>query len=197
MVCTTYLEGVWVLELKRLGHVHKPIHKGQLGSLFLSFINNRGSPSRELVAVTTGRPGKNSHWQVRVHEKPFEIRFCRPCRSVREIRKIELRTPTIPLEQIMLEVMSFYGSGRRLIGGQLDLDGRRECWINPELLEDEDFKGLVQTREMLNNGCDEKQKRFYQKLARLYSFDLGVSPEKPEQIFEEIENFKKGFSVWI
>jgi hypothetical protein len=185
------------LQLKRLGKIKKPIHDGQLGTLLLSFVNGGVGFSHELVPVTVGRTPKLSKWQVRIRIKTFDPsrRFCRPPKP--EVRKIELRTSMVPLEQIMSEVVSFYGPERRVIGSQLDFGGRRKCWVNPELLEDENFKGLARAQEIINNGCNEKQRAFFKKLARLYAFDLGTPWQEPMRLFEEIENFKKGFDVWL
>lgn len=97
----------------------------------------------------------------------------------------------------MPKVVSFYGPKRRVVGAQLDLDGRRECWINPGILDDEDFQGLVQAQEQLHNGCSPKMKGFCEKLVKMYCFSLGVSWQEPERLFQEIAAFKKGFDVWL
>jgi hypothetical protein len=111
------------VQLARLGRTKVP-QNGQLGYLFISFINHLGSPSRELVAVTVGKSGKNANWQVRIHPS---------CKDNREIKKVMLRRPDVPLGDVMVEVAKFYGPKRRLIAAQLDLNGHRQSWTNSNL----------------------------------------------------------------
>jgi hypothetical protein len=67
----------------------------------------------------------------------------KPVPHEKEIRKIELYQPDVSIEEVMSGVVSFYGSKRRLVAAQLTIGGIRRSWINPELLENEDFKQLA------------------------------------------------------
>jgi hypothetical protein len=40
----------------------------------------------------------------------------------------------VPLEEVMLETVRFYGPKRKVLAAQLDLNGRRECWTNKKLI---------------------------------------------------------------
>jgi hypothetical protein len=171
-----------------------------LGTLFLSFVSDTLGSSRKLVPVTSGKPGKSAKWRVKVHTKPVQLAkgyLTTWKQTKQEIRKIELYRPDIPIEETMSNIISFYEPKRRLIAAQLDLNGHRQSWINPGLLADEDFQGLVQAQEQLHNGCSPKQKAFYQKLTKLYLVDLGLSPEEPDLVFQEIAAFRKGVNVWV
>jgi hypothetical protein len=97
----------------------------------------------------------------------------------------------------METVVNFYGPERRLIAAQLELGRIRKSWVNPALVESEDFQGLAHAQEQLHNGCSPKMRAFYEKLTKLYCFDLGVSYQEPERLAQEIESFRRGFNVWV
>lgn len=83
---------------------------------------------------------------------------------------------------------------RQIVAAKLDLGDLQDTWINPRVTGSNEFKMMVDARALVNNGCSEKQKRFFMKLARMISWDLGW--ESPEALLREIDFFKKDFSVW-
>jgi hypothetical protein len=194
------------LDLVKIGRVKKPIHDGLLGSLFISFMDTSGRPSRELIAVTVynnwrvRRRTATIEWQVRVYAKDTNRwqkgskKGWAACRE-QEITKIQLKASTVSLESVMVEVVKFLGPDVKLLAGQLDLDGKRSYWINPNLVNSDNFKTMVDARAQVNNGCSEKQKRFFMKLEKMCSWDLGW--QEPDALFAEIEHFRRGFEVWL
>jgi hypothetical protein len=156
-----------------------------------------------LHVLVNGKPTIKSDWQVRVYakdtnkwQKGHKKGWWATCEQ--GITKTQLKTLTVPLQSVMAELTKFFGPAVKLLAGQLDLDGKRSCWINPALLallENPEFEKLVEAHEFANNGCNERQNRFFGKLEKMYSFDFGWLD--PEHLFAEIEFFKKGFDVWI
>ena len=187
------------MELKRIRRVKLPAgEEGRLGSLFLSLLDDKIGSYRHLVPVTVSRHCASK--QIKIHMEKRQNHWTKvrnqwqeSATSAHDIVKVELRKTETPLETIMTEIAKFIEPGK-LIAAQLDLDGYRERWLSPSL-ENEEFKKLVQAREIRNNGSNDKQKAFFGKLEKLYALTLGWWQD-PERLFQEIEYFKKGFSPW-
>jgi len=72
----------------------------------------------------------------------------------------------VPLEVAMAE-LSLLGLRKKLIAAQLEIGEIRKSWTNPALLENEVFQKLIEVQEIMNSGCNEKQKAFFNKLEKL------------------------------
>jgi hypothetical protein len=146
------------VQLKRLGRVKKPVRDGQLGYLFISFLDSSGRPSRKLVAVTVQDcriramhdGSSKAKWKVMVHMKPLP-KTCWNIPTANEVKKVQLRTSAVPLENVMAELAKFE-LDKKLIAAQMDLDGHRASWINPELSSEE--PGFLQEIAAFRKGFD-------------------------------------------
>jgi hypothetical protein len=145
-------------------------------------------PERQRIAVVlNAKFFKKQQWTISITMKT------RPGRQ-EYIDKIELRSADVSLGEIMNEVQNVYFN-RHIVAAKLDLgDGFEKTWINPAILRSENYRNLVYAREQRNNGAKPGARRFFEKLEKMCTWDLGW--QDPEMLLREIDFFKKGFSIW-
>jgi len=200
-------------ELEKLGKVRKP-RNGKLATLLISFLHD-GRICRKLTPlIITKTAKKDAELHMRAlcgsQFQPFYRNIKHRKKRTEwasfqrgKLCKVELRNfepSTLQLAADRLE-QEFLGTKCFLLGLRAEFGDTVKKWSNSELIENENYVGLVRSRASVeharNNGG--KGIHFYERFEHLYKVELAIKLDLPlervDSVLESISNELKNFNA--